>query len=376
QRIAFILTLALVCGGLASDARAQSVPTDPTDMSLPDLLDLTVAERDSAEDSERSWHDPSRVHLSYRYLRLTFHGFRDGTDNVSDDDLVGPPDGETYPILQDKIVQEAHTFALGYDIGRGFAASLVVPYIRQGSKHHGIAGGPEFEDFTIHSDGVGDISLTGSYRVLQSDNHGVGVTAGISFPTGSIKEKGDTPLPGTKNQLPYTMQLGSGSWDAVAGVDYKGNSGSLEATPVAMLGSIGWGGQVLGKIRTGKNSRGYRLGHNLLISTWLSARPSRWLEPFLRLETKIWGRIQGNDDDFPAAPFPTPVADPDNFGGERLVLSGGMRLRFPEGPEGWLYDALRKQALSLEYGQPVYQSLNGPQPRERWRLTLDWSTGF
>ena len=33
------------------------------------------------------------------------------------------------------------------------------------------------------------------------------------MPTGSIDEEGDTPRAPGSQQLPYTMQLGSGTWD-------------------------------------------------------------------------------------------------------------------------------------------------------------------
>ncbi|MBW2401075.1 MAG: hypothetical protein JRG80_17725 [Deltaproteobacteria bacterium] len=352
------------------------MPTDLMDMNLADLMSMKVDRRSPDADAELSWVDPSRFHLAYRYVRFTFDGYRDGTDNVSDDDLIGPPNGVTYPILQDKIVQQAHTFAAAYDITRRASAHLMIPYIRQMTEHHGIAGGPDFGKFTIESDGIGDISLIGSFRALDIDRHSLVANAGLSFPSGSITKKGDTPMPGKRNQLPYTMQLGSGSYDVILSAGYQGSSASLGSTKVAMLGSIGWGAQILGKIRTGKNDRGYRLGHRLLISTWLSAQPFTWLEPFLKLDTQIWGRIRGNDDDFPGPTFPTPVADPDNFGGEKLALTGGVTLRPPKLPEGRFYQALSRQAVTIEYGQPVYESLNGPQPRERWRLSIDWSIGF
>ncbi len=358
---------------IAAVAQAQSVPTDLMDMGIAELLELKVESREQEMGEEQPWHDPGRFGISYRYVRSTFHGYRAGRNNVSDGDLLGAPDGTTYPILQDKIVQQAHSFDLGYAINRLASVHVVIPYIRQMSEHHAIAGGPDFEDFTIYSDGIGDVTLIGSLRAFEMDRQGVTVSAGLSFPSGSITEKGDTPLPGKKNQLPYTMQLGSGTYDVIMSAGYHGSSAALTSTGLDWLGAVGWGAQVLGKIRTGDNNRGYRLGHSLLISAWLSARPFSWLEPTLKLESQIWGRIHGTDDDFEGPIFPTPVADPHNFGGEKLALTGALTLRPPELPEGRLYDLLKRQAVSVSYGQPVYQSLNGPQPRELWRLSVDWS---
>ncbi len=380
RQLAVSATLIALGVVLAPGANAQSVPTDLMDMNLADLMEMDVEARDSHGDEALPWLDPGRLRLSYRYLRHSFKGFRDGTKNISSDSLLGPPNGTTYAILQDRIVQEAHTFGLAYDITDRVSARLMIPYIRQMSDHHADTSLPpiadEFDDFTIRSDGIGDISLTGSLRVLDVDRQHLILSAGLSFPSGSTTEKGDTPLPGTKNQLPYTMQLGSGTWDIILSMGYHGSATPFESPGLATLGSIGWGAQIYGKIRTDENDRGYRLGHRMMISAWVSAQPLPWIEPFLRLNSEIWGRIRGNDDDFPTAPFPTPVADPANFGGERLGLSGGLNLRMPKLHDGPIYEALKKQEVSIEYGQPVYQSLNGPQPRERWRLSVDWSTSF
>ena len=133
---------------------------------------------------------------------------------------------------------------------------------------------------------------------------------------------------------------------------------------------------MLGKIRTGQNAQGYRLGNRFLTSTWLGASPVRWLEPLVNLESQVWGRIDGNDHYFPGPIFPTPVADPNNFGGNKLSFMGRLTLRAPELPDGAFYEFLSRQAFVVEYGRPVYQSLNGPQPEAESRLTISWSIDF
>ena len=361
------LCLALVVL-LPSGVDAQSVPSDLADMNILELRQLDVRARALPGVTPA---DPERFHLAYRRVRSTFEDYRDGTKTLDDSDLIGPPNGTTYPILQDRIIQVVHSFEAGYDITRRLSIHLAVPYIYQRSEHHSIAGGPNFSEFSIESQGMGDLTLLGSYLAYEGESHSVTISPGVSFPTGSILEKGDTPLPGTENQLPYTMQLGSGTWDLVLGTGYQGNGPAFGWT-----GPLYWGAQVLGKIRTGQNSRGYRLGNRLLTSTWLGASPSTWIEPTVNLESQLWGRIDGNDEDFPGPIFPTPVADPDNFGGNKLTLMGRVALRFPELPDGAFYAFLSRQAFFIEYGRPVYQSLNGPQPEEESRLTFSWSMDF
>ncbi len=78
----------------------------------------------------------------------------------------------------------------------------------------------------------------------------------MSFPTGSIDKKDDTPM-GSNQQLPYPMQLGSGTFDLLPGITYLGQHND-----------ISWGAQVSGVIRLGENDRDYRLGNRFDATAW------------------------------------------------------------------------------------------------------------
>ena len=168
------------------------------------------------------------------------------------------------------------------------------------------------------------------------------------------------------------MQLGSGTWDLPLGVSYDGLTEALSG-----LGVVRFGARVHGKLRTGRNPASYRLGHRLVASDWLRTRPFAWLEPSMRVSAEIWGRIRGRDKRLPGPPalpgFPTPVVDPSLFGGEKVLLLGGLRLHWPEGlAHGWGDRFFRGQSIEAEAGRPVYQNLNGPQPEEDWRIQVAW----
>ena len=156
------------------------------------------------------------------------------------------------------------------------------------------------------------------------------------------------------------MQLGSGTWDIPISVSYR-----------SVTRNWGWGGQALFKIRTGQNNRGYKLGDQLLVSAWADTQLLEWLGASVKLIGHSWGHIEGNDENFPGPIYPTPVADPRSFGGNKVNLLIGLRMT---PPKGWRFSsALRNQALVLEYGEPISQSLYGPQPAEDCRITLSWS---
>lgn len=363
--ISILLSL-LASATFALEAGAQSSPSDLTDMSLSELMDLEVQMR--TVDDDLSFFDPSRFHLGYTYVRSIFDGYRSGRHRVSNSSLLGPPNGSTYPILQKEIIQQAHLFELTYDVHERVFVNVQVPYIRQSTDHESLVMG--FDEFTIKSDGIGDISLTVSGVLYRGDHHSIIAGTGFTIPSGSIRKKGHTPA-GPGSQLPYTMQIGSGTWDIPVSLSYRGSS---EALPC--LGELRWGVSSLAKFRTARNSRGYRLGNRVLISGFVRARPLSWLEPVVKIETQFWGRIHGTDDNFPGPIFPTPVTDPHNFGGTKVSLVVGLRLRAPSLGDGVLAKILGAQAIEADFGRAIYQDLNGPQPEEDWRVSARWTVNF
>ena len=339
----------------STSASAQSAPADLSDLSLAELVAVNVIE-DDQQAAER-WH------ADYNYVRVVFDGYRDGTTDISLDDLRGPPVGGTFPVLPTRIVQEAHVFQLGYDLPGRTSIAFSVPYIRQSTDHVSVV--PGYAAFNIMSNGIGDVSATLSHRVMQRQRRNVSLTIGASLPSGSIDQEGDTPRNTGQpvEQLPYTMQLGSGTYDLILGAAYAANAG-----PVAR--PVGYSAQIFGKIRTGKNSRDYSLGNLLVVSLDTSVRPASWVEPNLGIRMQFWGEIDGADVSLQLAPgvYPAPVTNPALFGGKKVNLMAGARFILPA--------SLGGQSVAVTGGWPVYQSLNGPQPKETWRLVFDWNVNF
>lgn len=352
---------------------AQSSPADLTDLSLSELMDVDI-ERQSPRTTSRLTNQHGRWHFRYSYIRKKFNGYRDGTHQVSNEAVLFRP-GEVrtkrnFPVLPTEIIQEAHTADVSFDVTNALAVSLVIPYLRQSTDHISIV--PGFDKFNISSSGIGDLSLSTSYALWRAERQAVRVSAGMSFPTGSIHERGDTPRAPGNQRLPYTMQLGSGTYDVLGSLHYNGYF-----QPFPWVGPLSWGGQLFGKIRTGKNSRGYRLGDMLILSTWLQAKPFSWLEPSVKLVTQFWGRIDGQDGALLVPgpfPFPAPVTNPNFFGGTKISILAGVRLSWPTGflKDSFIARLLRQHSIEIEVGPPIYQSLNGPQPEEDLWLSLSW----
>jgi hypothetical protein len=348
-----IATTIISCLGLyAGTLSAQTVPADLLDVSLEDLFSANVIEDDVAK---------NRWHLSYSYGRSTFDEYRNGSDRLTYDDVLwsGPGEVKTrenFPVVPTKITQEVHSVLLAYDVNDRLGVRLLVPFIEQSTDHISIV--PNYDDFNISSDGVGDVVAMAEYSLGATLNSAWRVIGGVSIPTGSIDEEGDTPRAPGNQQLPYTMQIGSGTWDIPLGLVYEKYGEQFS-----------WGAEVQGKVRLGENDRDYRLGHRLGAAVWTSVLTNSGFRPGVRLGYSWQDEIDGEDASLsipnPAFPYPAPVTDPSAFGGQQIDLS--VYVDFPIAAS-W--------SGRIGYTKPIWFDLNGPQSAQNYHLAFTLTTGF
>lgn len=332
---------------VASAVHAQVTPSELSRLSLEDLLGVEI--EDIVE--------KNRWFLAYDLKYLDVGQYQQGTNRLSFDDVQFNP-GETrtdsnYPIVPTFIRQTVHAFSFGREFSSEFSVGVNIPYVMQSTQHISIV--PEFAEFTLRSGSVGDISIIGQYHLTRSAASHTTVGFGISMPTGSINQTGDTPRAGTGTleRLPYTMQIGSGTYDLLANLSYEQDAGEW---------ALGIEGSTT--IRTGRNANAYRLGNNYGIT--LTARFKGWsaVRPGLSVSLRTTERIQGRDESLviQGSPFPfgASITDPDNFGGEKVKIGGNVRVCL-----------IKVCSLSLNFkgAVPIYQNLNGIQPRERFSLS-------
>ncbi|WPJ97542.1 hypothetical protein SH580_07440 [Coraliomargarita algicola] len=370
----------LLCLYLAAGLSAfgQSPPVDLIDLSLGDLLNakiirsqsnqMTPASLDASSVASAPGHfESNRFHFSLSYIDVKFETYKDGSDDLSTSDVLwsGAGSGEVrtddnFPVVPTKIYQQAMQFKGAYDISEEFSFSLSIPFIRQETEH--ISSVPGFSDFIIVSEGLGDIEAAISWLTWSNHHNSLLFSLGLSIPTGSIDEKGRTPRDATQDtQLPYTMQLGSGTYDIKPSIAYTGKTGAWN-----------YGAGLNLTLRTAENSRDYRLGNVYQGSIWTRYELAEWIQPSFRINGIVWDRISGQDDEITvpgAFPYPAAVTNPDYFGGTKLLAQFGLRLR---DPNGWLKNSF----LELEAGAPFYQKLNGPQPSENWRFSASLVLNF
>jgi len=275
--------------------------------------------------------------------------------------LFTPPETRTttnYPVLPTTIIQEVHSINLNYQLNNEIQVGITAPYILQETDH--LSSVADFDEFTLDSAGIGDISLNLSYQLPSQSTKNWEISVAMTLPTGSIKEQGDTPRAGSGSleQLPYTMQLGSGTYDFPVSIQFSDRSDNIH-----------YGAQANALIRTGKNSQGYRLGNNYGIKSWARWMTTSWLHPGISLGYRHSKEIQGIDNALTtpgAFPFPANITEPNNYGNDTVDLGFNMKICSTT--------AHCKHYLDLNVNKAIYQRLNGIQIKEK--LTFGFSTGM
>ncbi len=279
---------------------------------------------------------------SYRFMFMEMEGNRDGTDRQGLSEVLGD-----YMVAPKRMTMRMHMLGLMYGLTDRVTVMAMVPWKIVEMDHRTRMMGNEF---TTRAEGLGDIGLSALVGLPGRGPHRWHLNLGLSLPTGSIEEDGDTPM-GDNVQLPYPMQLGSGTLDLRPGVTYQ-----------ASRAAWNWGSQARATLRLGRNNRDYRLGNEYGLTAWLGRQWAPWLNTSLRLDGRTWEDISGEDDAL--NPRMVPTADPELRGGTRVDALAGLNLIWGG------------QTFSVEGGVPIYQNLDGPQLETDWLLTLGWQGMF
>lgn len=347
------LIVALVWAPLA---HAQSTPSDLTQLSLAELLAVDLGRPTG------TWQ------FDYRYSDVYFEGYRDGSEPLSVEDVLFRPGeartAENFPVVPTKMEQRVHLVDVSHDVAPGWRVSARVPWVQQRTNHVSIV--PGFDTFDIETSGFGDISLLVTRMSQARADRTSSVAAGITLPTGSIEERGETPRGPGLMIVPYSMQIGSGTTDLLAGLSLGGVRAEL-----GRLGQASWTVSTQARLRMGANERGYRLGHQLTTELQLGTRPWARVWPLAGLTWAMSGRIVGEDSSLTIPgpfPYPAPVTNPSLYGGTIVNARVGVEIPLSIQPGR----ASARTSLTIQAARRVYAWLYGPQPPESWRFIAAW----
>ena len=283
--------------------------------------------------------------FSYRFMRMDMDGNRDDSDRVSTNKVL-----KDYMIAPKSMTMDMHMVGAMYGVNDDVTVMLMVPYLDVEMDHVTRMG----KKFTTRTNGIGDVKLSSLIKMYEWAGGQLNFNAGISFPTGSIDEKDDTPA-GSNQHLPYPMQLGSGTYDLMPGLTYLGNNDTLS-----------WGVQGIGTFRISDNDNDYTLGDRFNLTGWVVRDWTSQFSSSLRVNGEWWSNIDGSDRKLsPMAPNMVPTADPNKRAGRRFDLLVGASFA---PASGWF----EGQRIAVEFGAPVYQNLDGPQLETDWTVTVGW----
>ncbi|PXA05528.1 alpha amylase [Coraliomargarita sinensis] len=310
--------------------------------------------------------------LSYRYMHMDMDGMRNGSTRASSTDVFAADDG--YTVTPTEMSMDMHMFGLMYAPTEQLTVMLMANYLETVMHHRinpaapgmllNVVGG---DDFTTESSGWGDIKLSALYRFYLEGNRKAHFGLGVSLPTGSIDEKDNTPRPGmpptfNSNQLPASMQLGSGTYDLLPSLTY-----------VQQFEDWSWGAQANGTLRLeSENDNDYRSGHVFELLGWTGYNLTDWLAVNSGLSYKYTGKLNGSQDDIglvgPNGRSVT-TAFKDNYGGERVDVTFGFNLLGPSG-------RIKGHRVSADLRLPLWQELNGHQLETDSIITIGWQKSF
>ena len=286
--------------------------------------------------------------ITYKLMHMNMSGLRAGTSDVDLND-VGFKRGKpyNYMMIPTDMTMDMHMFMLMYGITDRLTVMAMANY-QVNSMGMLMDMGPGkmiTREDDMRTSGWSDTEIRGIYKI----NKYLNGSLGLSLPTGDINQ---TVVMMRKTfRAPYDMQLGSGTYDLKPALTYSALSEDAKWN---------WGAQAMYTYHIGENKNDYSLGDNFKATGWLQ----RALGPFsswVRLAFNDTGRIQGKDPEIDKLNHPltgmgapTPDADPDNYGGQRLDGLIGLSLQ------------MGNLSFGVEGGVPLYQNLNGLQMKTKW----------
>ncbi|MEZ4455337.1 MAG: hypothetical protein R2882_02120 [Gemmatimonadales bacterium] len=289
-------------------------------------------------------HEAGEVMLSYRFMRMSMQGSRLGSARIADAEIVSAS-GQNFTVTPTEMPMTMHMFGAMVAPSDRITLMAMLPVISKDMTHLTRAGG----SFTTSSSGIGDVSLAAMIGLADWGNQTAFLTLGASAPTGSITAQDVLPTSnGAAVQLPYPMQLGTGSWGVLPGITWLGEAADWS-----------WGGQAKGAFNLGDNDRGWKVGNKGTATFWGARRLNQTVSASLRVAGSTWGDISGQDAAASVNPAVVPTARPDLRGGTRFDAGIGLNLSFPKA---------RGLRFAGEFLVPMYQNLHGPQLETDWQL--------
>lgn len=301
-------------------------------------------------------HQKGEWMASYRYMVMNMDGHRQGDNKLDSAEVFQR--GFSSAAKEMKMIM--HMVGLMYAPTDSLTLMVMANYIENDmtmmsnpmSAHHGNG----HDSHSVHgttvnhthsSRGLGDMKLSGLLSLWQGETQRLHAGVGLSIPTGSVDEKENRYF------LPYGMQLGSGTHDALLSLTYLGQTDRWS-----------WGAQLGGEFRLeDEGDSGFTLGDKTRVTSWIARTLTDMFSASFRLNYTSQDTIDGHYNG--PHNHSAPPHFQANYGGDILHAVFGLNLLFTEG-------RLKGHRLAMEYSRPVSQNINGVGMNYEDTLILGW----
>ncbi|MGC9195471.1 MAG: hypothetical protein ACP5IL_08465 [Syntrophobacteraceae bacterium] len=233
---------------------------------------------------------------------------------------------------------------LTYGVTNNFALSLASQYFEKQQDVNVFKGmsGTTLEGVSqTHSSGIGDTFLTGLYHIYGDPINSINASFGMSLPTGSTTidavSFSNSGVPTDKRGV-YTLQLGSGTFDAMPGITY-----------LAVLNQWTWGLSYRARLPLDTNNQGYRYGDYNEFDAWTGYKLLPGIGTTLRILGSLQGHIHGYD---PQILGYGPCSNPLWYGNDHIDLLPGVDV-------SGRFIGLPRLTFYTEGDVPLYQNFSG-----------------
>jgi hypothetical protein len=343
RKLAGSLTL-LAAVGLLQPLSAQAFPDYTWDPERPDA-------RAPMSVTEDRVLPKGGFQLGLRYLYNDMRGQGYGTDSLTTNQVL-----TLFDVSPSEMASQGFALDLVYGVADRFTLSATGTFAQKTMDHLSTLEGQSnaYLFYQTQASGIQDVKVNALYEILATRDFRFHFTAGVSVPVGSIEEGDVTPFSGSADtQLPYSQQMGSGTWDLMPGVTFGMQNDRAS-----------FGLQAKGAIRIGENDRGWTLGDSFGTNMWAGLKATDWISVSLGARYSSWGNVEGFDEALDANE--SPAHNTLTQAGWRVDLPIGMNFVMPDGQ-------LQGHRLGFEFLFPIHQDLDGPQLKHKWSIAAGWS---
>lgn len=279
-------------------------------------------------------HNAGEWMMSYRYMTMHMDGFYSGSSKTTNSMA-----NTGYMMRPKEMDMDMQMLGIMYAPTDNLTLMAMTNY---SSKTMTMLMGPMNVTVSpkMKSSGWGDTSLGGLYKFHDGNKARAHVGLSLSLPTGNHDETNAAGL-----DLPFPMQLGTGTYDLLPSITYLKQIND----------SWAWGAQLKARFHLGDNSRDFSYGDSQNLTTWVSKSIQDHSSISLRLAGLLWDSVDGNTSN--SVGLGASPAQPQNSGGSRI-----------DAFLGYNYLATSSSRLAIEFGKTIYQDLDGYQLGNDWSL--------